>query len=151
MGTSDDISVRPVTPSDRAAWNRLWGEYLSIEQVVLEPQIHDATFARLVSGTPNEFNGLLACKGNRPVGFAHFLFHRHTWKVEDVCYLQDLYTDPLARGIGVGRALIKAVYDTADHAGAPSVYWITHTANESAQKLYDLIGVKTPFIRYGRA
>mgnify|MGYP002622223755 FL=1 len=54
------------------------------------------------------------------------------------------------RGRGVGRALIQAVYDAADAAGAPSVYWLTQDFNAEARKLYDRIGVVTPFIKYAR-
>ena len=70
--------------------------------------------------------------------------------MENVCYLQDLYATPESRGTGVGRALIEAVYAAADTAGAPSVYWLTQDFNETARKLYDRIGVKTPFIKYSR-
>ena len=54
------------------------------------------------------------------------------------------------RGQGVGRALIQAVYDAADAAGAPSVYWLTQDFNAEARRLYDRIGVVTPFIKYAR-
>jgi GNAT superfamily N-acetyltransferase len=57
----------------------------------------------------------------------------------------------MVRGQGIGRALIEAVYAEADAAGAPSVYWLTQDFNTQARKLYDRIGVKTPFIRYNRA
>ena len=67
-----------------------------------------------------------------------------------MCYLQDLYADPDVRGSGVGRALIEAVYAAADAANAPSVYWLTQDFNHQARKLYDRIGVLTPFIRYNR-
>ena len=79
-----------------------------------------------------------------------YLFHRHCWKIENVCYLQDLYADPSARGMGVGRALIEAVYEQADAAGAPSVYWMTQEFNHTARQLYDRIGQLTPFIKYQR-
>jgi GNAT superfamily N-acetyltransferase len=70
--------------------------------------------------------------------------------VEDVCYLQDLYVDPQARGTGAGRALIEAVYAAADANGTPSVYWLTQDHNTTARQLYDRIAKVTPFIKYQR-
>ncbi|MEP0508246.1 MAG: GNAT family N-acetyltransferase, partial [Aurantimonas coralicida] len=98
----------------------------------------------------NEFRGLIAEAGGKPVGLVHFLFHRHCWRVEDVCYLQDLYADPEVRGTGVGRRLIEAVYAAADAAGSPTVYWMTQDFNTTARKLYDRIAAVTPFIKYQR-
>ena len=77
-------------------------------------------------------------------GLAHYLFHRHGWRIENVCYLQDLYADPEVRGTGIGRALIEAVYAAADAAGAPSVYWLTQEFNATARRLYDRIGTLDP-------
>jgi GNAT superfamily N-acetyltransferase len=74
----------------------------------------------------------------------------HCWRVENVCYLQDLYADPEVRGTGVGRQLIEAVYAAADAEGCPTVYWMTQTFNETARKLYDRIGEATPFMKYQR-
>ena len=84
------------------------------------------------------------------MGLTHYIFHRHGWKIENVCYLQDLYAAPDVRGKGVGRALIEAVYAEADKAGAPSVYWLTQDFNATARQLYDRIGTVTPFIKYTR-
>ena len=78
------------------------------------------------------------------------MFHRHAWRIENVCYLQDLFARSETRGQGVGRALIEAVYEAADAAGAPAVYWLTQEFNYTGRQLYDRIGVKTPFIRYNR-
>jgi len=100
---------------------------------------------------PNDFHGAIAESDGRPVGLVHYLFHRHMWKTENVCYLQDLYADPDVRGQGVGRKLIEYVYGAADRVGCPSVYWLTQDFNAEARKLYDRIGVLTPFIRYNRA
>ena len=51
----------------------------------------------------------------------------------------------------MGRALIEAVYQAADAAGAPGVYWLTQDFNTDARRLYDRIGVLTPFIKYSRS
>ena len=86
----------------------------------------------------------------RLIGLVHIIYHPHNWRVEDVCYLQDLYVDPNARGTGAGRALIETVYAAADANGTPSVYWLTQDFNETARKLYDRIATLTPCIKYQR-
>ncbi|MEL6188288.1 MAG: GNAT family N-acetyltransferase, partial [Myxococcota bacterium] len=68
----------------------------------------------------------------------------------NVCDLQDLVTAPEARGKGVARALIEAVYQRADEAGAPTVYWTTAEDNMVARSLYDRVARKTEFIKYQR-
>ena len=144
------VFVRPLTKLDEPEWRRLWSAYLKFYETEVGEEVYQTTFARLLSGDGHEFHGLIAEVGGRPVGLTHYLFHRHAWKVENVCYLQDLYADAEVRGHGVGRALIEAVYDRADAAGAPAVYWLTQDFNHSARRLYDRIGTLTPFIRYNR-
>jgi len=144
------IEIRPLAAADEAPWRALWRGYLEYYETDLPEEVYATTFARLLTGGPGEFRGLLALVGDRPVGLVHFLFHRSSWAVEEVCYLQDLFTLPQARGAGVGRALIEAVYAAADDAGCPTVYWFTQEFNATARRLYDRVGVLTPFIRYNR-
>ncbi|KGB82919.1 GCN5 family acetyltransferase [Rhodovulum sp. NI22] len=146
-----DLIIRPLTAGDEEDWRRLWGAYLAFYGTTLAEPVYQSTFARLMGDDPQDFSGLLAVRGGRPVGLVHFLFHRHCWKIENTCYLQDLFAEPAARGTGVGRALIEAVYTAADAAGAPSVYWLTQDTNTTARRLYDRIGTLTPFIEYARS
>lgn len=147
---SSMLTIRPLVHDDHAAWRRMWTLYLEFYETSVEEAVYETTWARLHSGDPNEFSGLIAEQDGAPVGFTHYLFHRHAWKVERVCYLQDLFVDADARGTGAGRALIEAVYRAADEEGAPAVYWLTQDFNETARKLYDRIAKLTPFIRYNR-
>ncbi len=144
------IETRPLRPEDEAEWRRLWRAYLAFYETEVPEVVHATAFARLLSGAPGEFRGRIATVDGAPRGLVHFLFHRHMWKIENVCYLQDLYVDPQARGTGLGRALIETVYAEADAAGAPAVWWLTQEHNATARRLYDRIGMKTPFIRYNR-
>lgn len=142
--------IRAIQPGDRVEWARLWTGYLDYYETTVDAAVYDETFRRLLSDDPHEFRGLIAEIGGQPVGLTHYLFHRHAWKLENVCYLQDLYADPSVRGAGIGRALIEAVYAQADAAGAPAVYWLTQDFNHTARQLYDRVGVLSPFIRYNR-
>lgn len=150
MNGPDALVVRPLSLADRPQWDDLWTAYLAFYGTSRPKSVHDIFFARLLGDDPRDFNGLVAERDGRPVGLAHYLFHRHGWRVENVCYLQDLYADPSVRGQGVGRALIEGVYAAADDAGCPSVYWLTQESNAGARRLYDRIGTLSSFIRYDR-
>lgn len=142
--------IRPIEPRDRADWAAMWCDYLAFYETTLPDEIYDSSFSRLLGDDPQDFSGIIAERDGEAVGLVHFLFHRHGWKIENVCYLQDLYARPETRGTGVGRALIEAVYAEADRRGAPSVYWLTQDFNSTARKLYDRIATLTPFIKYQR-
>lgn len=145
------VTVRPLRADDRDDWARMWEGYLAFYKTSRPPELYDLYFARLLGDDPQDFNGLVAERDGRLVGLTHYLFHRHGWRVENVCYLQDLWADPEVRGHGVGRALIEAVYAAADAAGAPAVYWLTQEDNHTARLLYDRIGRLSPFLKYDRA
>lgn len=62
--------------------------------------------------------------------------------------LQDLFTAEAARGQGVGRALIEAVYERAREHKAARVYWLTHETNTAAMALYDEVAERSGFVQY---
>lgn len=144
------LTIRPLTAEDQEDWRRLWTAYLDFYGATVSEEVYETYWKRLLGDDPQDFSGLIALQDGKAIGLTHYLFHRHGWKVENVCYLQDLYVDESLRGTGAGRALIEAVYAAADKAGAPSVYWLTQDFNHTARKLYDRIGALTPFIKYQR-
>ena len=93
---------------------------------------------------------LLAEREGKVLGLVHYLFHARTARLQPICYLQDLFTVPEYRGQGVGRALIEAVYQQAQLAGASRVYWQTQTSNTAGRALYDQVAEHKGFIVYGR-
>lgn len=147
---AQDVIIRPLVESDRSQWTALWTDYLTFYETALPSNIYDSTFARLLGDDPQDFSGLVADHNGTLIGLTHYLFHRHGWKVENVCYLQDLYVAPSARGTGCGRKLIEAVYGVADAKDAPSVYWMTQDDNSAGRQLYDRVGTLTNFIKYQR-
>lgn len=143
-------TVRALAPADAAVWRGLWGAYLDFYGAALPEEVFATSFARMTDPAVTDHHGLIALADDRPVGIAHYIFHRHGWQIDDVTYLQDLYVAPEARGAGAGRALIEAVYAAADAAGRGNVYWLTQTANAAARRLYDRVGAATPFMKYRR-
>lgn len=146
------ISIRPLQATDRAAWQPLWDGYNAFYgragETALPAAITETTWARFHDAAEpvhalvavDEHGGLL--------GLAHYLYHRSTTRIEPTCYLQDLFTAPKARGRGIGRALIEAVYAAARQAGVKRVYWQTHTTNAAGRALYDRLARHLGFIVY---
>lgn len=144
-------AIRPVAAGDHARWLPLWQGYNRFYgrhgASALPEEISAATWARFLD--PAEpVHALVAEEQGRLLGLAHYLYHRSTTLLAPICYLQDLYTDEAARGRGVGRALIEAVYAQARQAGSARVYWQTQQGNATARRLYDAVAEWAGFIVY---
>jgi GNAT superfamily N-acetyltransferase len=147
------IRVRPVEPADFAAWKPLWDAYNAFYgragETALPDDVTRTTWQRFFD--PGEPMFALVAEGdNGLLGLTHFLFHRSTSRIALTCYLQDLFTLPAARGQGVGRALIEAVYSSARAHGLQRVYWQTHESNAAGRRLYDQVADNEGFIVYSR-
>ena len=139
------LEIVPLRPSHRARWDTLARAYKDFYETVLSDAEYDRAWHRLLAG--DGIHGLGAEIDGRLVGLAHYLFHKSVW-AETVCYLQDLFVAKDARKLGLGRALIEAVYKTAHEAGASRVYWLTHESNATARSLYDKLSNWPGFIVY---
>ena len=144
------FSIRPLAHTDRAQWDELWQSYLTFYESVVPDEVTDLTWQRILDPEAPIHAFCAATPDGRLLGFVHYLFHPVTWAAGPRCYLEDLFTSTDARGQGVGRALIEAVYEAADRRGADQVYWLTQEFNATARKLYDQVAKVTPFIKYRR-
>jgi GNAT superfamily N-acetyltransferase len=148
------LTIRPVLRGDYTQWLPLWEGYNRFygrfDATALPAAITQSTWARFFD-VYEPVHALVAERDGRLLGLAHYLFHRSTIMLEPVCYLQDLYTVETARGQGVGRALIEALYERARGAGLSRVYWLTHESNAAARKLYDQVAERSGFIVYRQA
>ncbi|KQV87332.1 GNAT family N-acetyltransferase [Pelomonas sp. Root1237] len=146
--------VRPLQPTDRAAWQPLWDGYNAFYgragETALPAEVTETTWARFFDATEPVHALVTEDDSGALLGLVHYLYHRSTTRVELTCYLQDLFTTPEARGRGVGRALIEAVYAAAREAGIKRVYWQTHTTNATGRALYDKVAHHMGFIVYAQ-
>ena len=146
--------IREIARTDYVQWLSLWDGYNHFYgrsgPTALSDEITATTWARFFDEM-EPVHCLVAELDGRLVGLTHYLFHRSTIAIGPVCYLQDLFTSADARGKGVGRGLIEAVYDCAGVAGATRVYWQTHETNRTAQRLYEQVAERSGFIVYRRS
>lgn len=148
---TSDLLVRPVSRQDYAQWLPLWDGYNAFYgrsgPTALAPEITQMTWERFFDAY-EPVNALVAESDGNLVGLTHYIFHRSTISIAPNCYLQDLFTNEAARGKGVGRALINGVYERAQLAGSPRVYWLTHETNHTAMELYNKVAEHSGFVVY---
>lgn len=148
-----NMTIRATTASDFDQWKPLWDGYNAfygrLGETALPADITRATWQRFHNPLVPMF-ALLAEREGKVLGLVHYLFYASTSRLQPICYLQDLFTVPEYRGQGVGRALIEAVYQQAQLAGASRVYWQTQTSNTAGRALYDQVAEHKGFIVYGR-
>jgi GNAT superfamily N-acetyltransferase len=124
------ISIGRLEQRDRVAWQELFAGYHAFYGRPGWPQEnYDEAWSRLEQD--EEIHARGARIGGRLVGIAHFLVHASTTSA-DVCYLQDLFTAPQARGQGAARALIAGVGRWAREQHCARVYWHTQSGNQTA-------------------
>lgn len=148
---SQELMIRPVTRDDFDGWKPLWDGYNAFYgrqgATALPDAVTQTTWSRFFDAY-EPMHAFVGESDGQLLGLVHFIYHRTTIHIGPTCYLQDLFTAEAARGKGVGRALIKAVYDHAKAGGANRVYWMTHETNTVARQLYDKVAENPGFIIY---
>ena len=144
-----DVIIRRFVSTDHADWAALWQGYNDFYRRTVEARTTKRLWGLLLSGAGEPFAYAAELDG-KVVGLAHYYFTPSTSDWTPRCFLQDLFASTEARGHGVGRALIEALYADADRHDAAQVFWLTEDSNATARQLYDRVARKTAFIKYQR-
>ncbi len=120
---SNLLTIRPIATTDYSQWQILWEGYNNFyERNSFPIEITHMTWSRFFD-TSEPIYALVEEKNGQLLGLVYYLFHRSTIQIELTCYLQDIFTVEKARGQGIGKALIEAVYEQAKIMKSPRVYW----------------------------
>lgn len=141
------VNIRDAAPGDEAAWRRLWDRYLAFYEASIEEQVTAETWRRILDRSA-ALIGRVAERQGAVVGFSVSVIHQGTWTTAPVCYLEDLFVDPAARALGIGRALIQDLIDLGRARGWSRLYWHTQANNQPARRLYDRFVRADDFVRY---
>ncbi|CAN7558879.1 N-acetyltransferase family protein [Rhizobium sp. LjRoot258] len=141
------VTIRDARPEDETRWRELWAGYLAFYEVTVDADITDATWRRVFDPASAIFMRVADVDG-RVMGFTLCLTHEGTWIRGKDCYLEDLFVDPNARGMGVGRALMDDLVLLCRKNGWSRLYWHTSEQNRAARALYDSYVESDGHIRY---
>jgi GNAT superfamily N-acetyltransferase len=85
---------------------------------------------------------LIAEHDGKPAGFALYFFNYSTWMGQPGIYLEDLFVHPEFRGLGIGKALLKKVAETAVEKGCERLQWEVLDWNTPAIEFYRAMGAE---------
>lgn len=143
---NDTLIIRDIRPTDQAGWRELWDGYNAFYETSVAPEITSRTWQRILDPGSTVL-GRIAEADDAPVGFSLSVLHEGTWVANPVCYLEDLFVNPVSRGKGVGRRLIQDLIDRAKERHWSTLYWHTRASNQ-ARRLYDEFVKADDFVRY---
>jgi GNAT superfamily N-acetyltransferase len=144
--TSETI-IRFAEAKDENRWRELWAGYVKFYRAEVPDDVTTQTWARILDPKSN-VDALVAVRDGQVIGICNYVFHDHTWSKQQICYLQDLFVDPNARGGGAAKKLILTCEEKAKEKGAFRIYWQTQEYNAAARSLYDTIVPRSSFIVY---
>ena len=134
------VTLRPATPDDVATILRFVQDLAAFER---EPDAVEATEAMLseaLFGPQPAAEAVIAEEAGAPVGFALFFHNFSTWKGRRGLYLEDLYVTPVARGRGVGGALLRYLAGIAVERNCARFEWAVLDWNVDAIAVYRRMG-----------
>lgn len=141
------LLIRPALPDDEATWRQLWRGYCDFYKADLGDAVTNRTWSRILDPDASVMCIVAVLRGE-VVGFANCVVHENTWELQAVCYLEDLYVAPGARGQGAGKSLIEWLRNAMRAEGWARLYWVTHKDNTIARELYDQFTPADDFVRY---
>ena len=142
------VTIRPLAPQDRTAWNVLYQGYAMFYKVEQTDEMRDRVFGWLMD-REHTSNGLVAEDASGTlIGLTHFRPFVSCLGARTNCFLDDLFVDPNARGSGAADALIEGVKEVARENGWPVVRWITADDNYRGRGVYDKVATRTMWVTY---
>jgi ribosomal protein S18 acetylase RimI-like enzyme len=149
------ITIRVATRADQEILGRFGGalmrqHHASDPRRFLQVDHPEAGYGRfLVSQLSNPSSlVMVAERAGTVVGYIFADVEATNWmELRGPCgVVQDVYVDEAARGLGAGRALMRAAIEWIHSKGREQVVLLTKTRNETAQRLFGALGFRPTMI-----
>lgn len=145
------VTIAPVAPGHRAAWERLYAGYADFYRVPQTAEMRATVWGWLMDPA-HEVKGLVALDAaGTPVGLAHYRPFARPLRAAHGGFLDDLFVDPACRGQRIADALIEALAALGRERGWTLIRWITADDNYRGRGVYDRLATRTMWITYDKA
>lgn len=136
------MQIEPATLADLSALCELL-DHLFVQEAEFSPdRVAQERGLRMIIEDPAVGTILVARQAGQVIGMVNLLFLVSTALGERVVLLEDMVTDPVLRGSGVGSRLLKAAVHFAEEQGYRRITLLTDADNLQAQRFYRGHGFK---------
>lgn len=142
------LTIRPATPSDTGLIHNFVRALAEYENLLHEVEATEADIAGSLFGPhPRLFCDIAEADG-APVGFAVWFYNYSTFTGRHGIWLEDLFVNPEARGLGAGKALLRRLAERCRDEGLTRLEWSVLDWNAPSIAFYDSLGAsaKTEWI-----
>ncbi|UVE17660.1 GNAT family N-acetyltransferase [Pseudomonas sp. LS44] len=136
------LHIRPATVADAALILRLITDLAIYEKAEHEVKTDVVGIQASLFGAESTSHALICEQDGQPIGYAVYFFNYSTWLGKHGLYLEDLYVDPQARGVGAGKALLRHLARIAVARGCGRFEWAVLDWNTPAIEFYESFGAR---------
>lgn len=145
---ADPFRIRPAVPGDEPTIVGFIDELAAYEKLSHESHPDPAALREHLFGERPVCEAFLCERdlgsesGVEPIGFALFFTSYSTFETKPCLYLEDLYVQERARGLGAGKALLQTLAREAVRRGCPRLDWAVLDWNKPAIGFYEKLGAR---------
>ena len=137
------VSVRAAHPADAPLILDFIRQLAQYERLLHEVEATEADIRRDLFGeNPRCFCEIAEVAGT-PVGFALWFYSYSTFRGRAGIYVEDLFIEPQARGLGAGKALLRVLAQRCVDADLGRLEWAVLDWNAPSIAFYDSLGAAT--------
>jgi GNAT superfamily N-acetyltransferase len=134
------LEIREATVADAGLILRFIRELAEYERLLHEVEATEGDVVRDLFGhAPKVFCDIAEADGE-PVGFALWFYNYSTFRGRHGIWLEDLFVEPRARGIGAGKALLQRLARRCVEQGLARLEWAVLDWNAPSIAFYDSLG-----------
>jgi GNAT superfamily N-acetyltransferase len=133
------ISVRPATPEDGPVIRSMANELADHEGLPRPTAFTDEAARAMLAGSTPKMRALIAESDGEALGSVTYTYVYWPWHGQELIYVDDLIVREMARGRGVGRAIMHEIARIALAEGR-RVRWEVTPDNRSARAFYLRLG-----------
>jgi GNAT superfamily N-acetyltransferase len=134
------LSIRSAVPADAGLIVRFIAALAAYEKLSHEAQATEADILRDLFGDAPKVFCEIAEHDGKPVGFSLWFYTYSTFQGRHGIWLEDLFVEPEARGLGVGKALLVNLAQRCVREGLGRFEWWVLDWNEPSINFYKAQG-----------
>ena len=135
-----DVVIRPAGPADVPVILSLTRDLAEYERLSHHVEATEDGLRRSLFGERPYAEALIGELRGEPVAFAVYFHNFSTFLGKPGLYLEDLYVKPAARGLGIGRAILRRLARIAVERDCGRLEWSVLDWNKPVLEFYKSLG-----------